>query len=71
MGLRNPVSAGLHTGQHASQAFQYHLIDVASGVPSIVDDERLSAQLRLELLKKLLHAELLHIGHMDVPDSAL
>src|SRR5205823_1789558 len=54
--------------QDAPEALKNDLVNVTATVPAVVDDQRLSVHLRVELADELLCAQRLHIGKVDVSD---
>src|SRR5215469_2450459 len=61
-------SIGRHADQYAAQPVEHDLVDESTAVPAVVHDERAPVELRIELAHELLHAERLHVRHVDVTD---
>ena len=69
-GNAGSFAVGIHSDQDAPQTLEDDLVDEAAAVPTVIDDQGLLVELRVELPDELLHAQAAHIGQVDIGDLA-
>ena len=66
LGFRLAVAHDIIHRQLSVQAFHNHRADIAAAIATVIDDEGLLVELRIEILGKLIQSFHTHVGDVDV-----